>query len=424
MLDIVRRQLRRFVRRNNKTTPRAGRGGRGDEDDNDEMEARIRALQQKGELDTYVRGLEVLEDGETIVYYDDAGEMTVETISDAHSIATGITVESPTSEGDEPSFNSISPAAEVENRSIRTQRSFLSFAGFDTDFRRRNRAGSEGPASLRAAPSSSSCCGAISEGNTLDVGAAALAPRRSSFAVGERRRSRATLSPCDILAPEPIFAETCPISPTITENADSDITPTSPSGNSRQRLRQRPSLLSLASSIASASSSIRSYHSSSSRRDESHTSPSSATTLLRPPSPSRRRGSRSRSPHPSHSHSAPPAALGAHTMTSFDPTPVYQQTEAPQTSWSLLPPAYTIIKEVETTYVLVASIPVGTLTTDSFQVYVFDESREIGFGGTDAQMGTRVKMPGDANLARINAAVRDSTLTVTVPKLPFSVEAS
>ncbi|KAJ3025489.1 hypothetical protein HK097_006670, partial [Rhizophlyctis rosea] len=67
-------------------------------------------------------------------------------------------------------------------------------------------------------------------------------------------------------------------------------------------------------------------------------------------------------------------------------------------------------------YSLLAHIPQGLSQQDVLQVFVFDDSREVGLAGSDTQMGIRVKVPDDANLRDVRACVAGGVLTVTVAK--------
>ncbi|KAJ3023205.1 hypothetical protein HKX48_003983 [Thoreauomyces humboldtii] len=77
------------------------------------------------------------------------------------------------------------------------------------------------------------------------------------------------------------------------------------------------------------------------------------------------------------------------------------------------------MQEFSQCYTVICEIPRGMQIKDAFQVYVFDDDREIGLGATAEQMGLRVKMPGDADLATVKASVASDTLTITVEKHVF-----
>jgi len=65
-------------------------------------------------------------------------------------------------------------------------------------------------------------------------------------------------------------------------------------------------------------------------------------------------------------------------------------------------------------YSFVSNIPKGLSPRDILQVFVFDDSREVGFAGSGMQMGTRIKLPDDADLRDVRATVAHGVLTVTV----------
>lgn len=75
-------------------------------------------------------------------------------------------------------------------------------------------------------------------------------------------------------------------------------------------------------------------------------------------------------------------------------------------------------------YSLVSNLPKGMSQRDVLQVFVFDDSREVGFGGSGKQMGTRIKLPHDADLKDVRASVAHGVLTVTVGKLPQAAEST
>lgn len=65
-------------------------------------------------------------------------------------------------------------------------------------------------------------------------------------------------------------------------------------------------------------------------------------------------------------------------------------------------------------YSLVANVPKGMNQRDVLQVFVFDDSREVGFPGSGNQMGSRIRLPDDADLTDVRASVAHGVLTVTV----------
>ncbi|TPX66633.1 hypothetical protein SpCBS45565_g04349 [Spizellomyces sp. 'palustris'] len=101
----------------------------------------------------------------------------------------------------------------------------------------------------------------------------------------------------------------------------------------------------------------------------------------------------------------------------FDPTPTYvsKPTELVQ---DLLPPSYHMFSEYRSKYLVVANVPDGMSQKDTLQVFVFDDAREVGFAGSERQMGVRVKVPDDANLRDVRASVCNGILTVTIGKSP------
>ncbi|KAJ3041257.1 hypothetical protein HDV00_009650 [Rhizophlyctis rosea] len=204
------------------------------------------------------------------------------------------------------------------------------------------------------------------------------------------RRSQSSISPSPTPTPHetPDYTEDHPKPSTFLSVPDSQSPDDTPSSSSSRlstdsRTSRRHSLSSLLSR----------------RRGSSPTPP---TNPLSPPSPQQNTRT-----------TAPPPPL---PTLQFDPTPTYTPDPLPSPWHDLLPPTYHTLTEHSSKYSLTAHIPDGMSTRDVLQVFVFDDSREVGLAGSETQMGVRIRVPDDANLRDVKACVAGGVLTVTVAK--------
>ncbi|KAI8918481.1 hypothetical protein DFJ77DRAFT_455768 [Powellomyces hirtus] len=151
-------------------------------------------------------------------------------------------------------------------------------------------------------------------------------------------------------------------------------------------------------------------------------------TLTQTPSPSVSPASSSasrRNPRPAPPSSRPrprsTSDIPTHPSATFDYTPTYTPTAPLEPLEDFLPPAYHSFTEGPHGYTVVAEIPNGMPLHEAFQVYVYDDDREVAFAASTAQMGVRIKMPMEADLSSVTASVCGERLTITIAKHDFAI---
>ncbi|KAI9011461.1 hypothetical protein BC832DRAFT_550742 [Gaertneriomyces semiglobifer] len=115
-------------------------------------------------------------------------------------------------------------------------------------------------------------------------------------------------------------------------------------------------------------------------------------------------------------HSSPPANTDtSHPPPAIDATPLYTQHSTTLPS-SPLPPSYHLLTTHPQKYTITTLLPRGTSPSQTLQVFVFDDAREVGVAGSDEQMGIRVPMPEDADLKSVRASVRGGVLCISIAR--------
>ncbi|KAJ3188581.1 hypothetical protein HDU85_004295 [Gaertneriomyces sp. JEL0708] len=119
-------------------------------------------------------------------------------------------------------------------------------------------------------------------------------------------------------------------------------------------------------------------------------------------------------------HSSPPANTDiSHPPPAIDATPLYTQHSTTLPS-SPLPPSYHLLTTHPQKYTITTLLPRGTSPSQTLQVFVFDDAREVGVAGSDEQMGIRVPMPEDADLKSVRASVRGGVLCISIARSDLS----
>ncbi|KAJ3171183.1 hypothetical protein HDU88_008219 [Geranomyces variabilis] len=140
-----------------------------------------------------------------------------------------------------------------------------------------------------------------------------------------------------------------------------------------------------------------------------------------PPAPRSRANGRPR-PHSTSSLPNPPPLFNP--STSFDPTPTYTPEPPDEPLDDIFPPVYHSFTEGPDAYQIVAEIPSALPQDQAFQVFVYDDDRELAFAASQAQMGVRLKLPIDADLAGVKATVSGEILTIRIAKMPLAFVAT
>ncbi|KAJ3184691.1 hypothetical protein HDU87_004095 [Geranomyces variabilis] len=140
------------------------------------------------------------------------------------------------------------------------------------------------------------------------------------------------------------------------------------------------------------------------------------------PSASRSRANGRPRPHSTSSLPNPPPLFNP--ATSFDPTPTYTPNAPDEPLDDIFPPVYHCFTEGPDAYQIVAEIPTALPQDQAFQVFVYDDDRELAFAASQAQMGVRLKLPIDADLAGVKATVSGEILTIRIAKLPLPFAAT
>ncbi|KAJ3155731.1 hypothetical protein HDU86_004200 [Geranomyces michiganensis] len=192
--------------------------------------------------------------------------------------------------------------------------------------------------------------------------------------------------------------------------ASSRLSPRSSSRSSARSTRSTRSFLSSFNIARRLSASI----SPASATERANTAPTPASALGAPP---RSRANGRPRPHSTSSLPNPPPLFNS--PGSFDPTPTYTPNPPAEPLDDIFPPVYHCFTEGPDAYQVVAEIPTAMPQDQAFQVFVYDDDRELAFAASQAQMGVRLKLPLDADLAGVKATVSGEILTIRIAKLPF-----